>query len=242
VLARGNADVSAERAGEQVHLALLHEGAIFGEMALLNSSPRSATVTAQVDCDLLEFDCAALLHASSTLEHLGQALSGFARERLLRNVVSTSPLFSPLDSKQRTDLLERFVTVEAAPDAQVIAQGDVGQGLYIVLRGDVVVTRAEEPTVAIARLSPGELFGEISLLQNEPTTASVHAGSTGASLLFLGRDYFSRLLTAVPELRAYFERLAEERMMDLRLSLAVVDGLPAVYVEAEDEIEVELDA
>jgi hypothetical protein len=39
-------------------------------------------------------------------------------------------------------------------------------------------------------------------------------------LLFLSRDYFERLLSAVPELRSYFERLSEDRLFDLRLSMA----------------------
>ncbi len=251
VLARGRAEVTAQRAdGSTSQLATLHEGAIFGEMALLTASPRSATVSAQSECDLLEFDCAALVDASSTLQSLGEALSGFARERLLRNVVSTSPLFSPLDGKQQSDLLARFVGVEVPAGGQVIAEGEPGQGLYVVLRGEVVVTRAEEAGVALARLSPGEVFGEISILRGEPTTASVHASEAGASLLFLSRDYFSRLLTAVPELRAYFEQLSDDRMMDLRLSSAAIDGLPAVFAgalheqadeQADDTISVEVE-
>jgi CRP-like cAMP-binding protein len=240
VLARGTAQVLAERDGEQTRLAGLWEGSIFGEMALLSASPRTASVQTQTDCDLLEFDCDALGAASATLGHLSEALGGFARERLLSNVTATSALFRPLDTKQRVDLVRRFVSVEAAPDEPVIREGDPGAGLYVVLRGDVEVTRSERgQTQHLARLGPSEVFGEIALVTHEPASATVSAGNQGASLLFLSRDYFERLIAAVPELRSYFERLSEDRLLDLRLSDGEGDadgeGAP---IDGEIEVEV----
>jgi CRP-like cAMP-binding protein len=218
VLARGSVRVVATRDGQQTRLAELAAGAIFGEMALLADSPRTASVIAQSDCDLLEFDCDALGAASATTSSLAHALGGFARERLLSNVASTSALFRPLDAQQRADLLRRFVSADAASGQRIINAGDPGAGLYVVLRGEVVVSRDEaDGHVELARLGPSEVFGEISLITHEPATATVTATEQGASLLFLSRDYFERLVAAVPELQRYFERLAEERLLDLRL-------------------------
>lgn len=228
VLARGAIEVSTERDGEAVKLAQLSEGTIFGEMVLLSDAPRTASVRALSDCDLLEFDIDRLSAASATLQHLGQALSGFARDRLLTNVTVTSPLFRPLDPRQRVDLVRRFVSVDAVTNQAIIREGEQGQGLYVVLRGHVVVLRNG---TQVAELGPSELFGEISLIRNEPTSASVHAGGAGASLLFLHRNYFERLIDAVPELRGYFENLSTNRLTDLRSRAP----------EAEDvEVEVEL--
>jgi cAMP-dependent protein kinase regulator len=236
VLARGSVEVTTSRDGETKSLAKLHESAIFGEMALLSAGPRAATVTARTDCDLLEFDSAALSNASSTLAHLAAALTTFAQERLLSNVVSTSPIFRPLDPKQREDLMRRFVGESLDPGAVVIREGEAGQGLYVVLRGEVTVSRGQGAHAAeLARLGPGEMFGEIALITREPTTASVRASEHGAAVLFLSRDYFDRLMQAVPELHAYLQRLSEDRLMDLRLH-AVPDEPQVV----DDEIEVEV--
>ena len=229
VLARGTIEVSTEREGEAVKLAQLSDGTIFGEMVLLSDAPRSASVRAVTDCDLLEFDCDRLRAARATLQHLEQALSGFARDRLLTNVTMTSPLFRPLDARQRLDLVRRFISVDAAPNQPIIREGEQGQGLYVVLRGEVVVLRAG---VRVADLGPSELFGEISLIRNEPTSASVSAGTSGAALLFLHRNYFERLIAAVPELRGYFESLSETRLTDLR-SLVPEAGEPNEEVEVE---------
>ncbi|HKP60546.1 MAG TPA: cyclic nucleotide-binding domain-containing protein [Polyangiales bacterium] len=250
VLARGSVDVRAQRSGRETALAKLAEGSIFGEMALLSAAPRTASVLAHDDCDLLEFDCSELSHATSTLQSLGQTLEGFARERLINNVFATSALFKPLDGKQRMDLMRRFVSVDAAPGESLIREGDPGRGLFVVLRGEVVVTRAEGDTSLegvdlsrsdvpvpgeLARLGPSEVFGEIALLNQEPATATVRAARPGTTVLFLSRDYFERLITAVPELRAYFERLSEDRLMDQRISRMALEA----YEEPE-EFDVEL--
>jgi CRP-like cAMP-binding protein len=238
VLARGSVNVRANREGRETQLAQLQEGSIFGEMALLSAAPRTASVLSHDDCDLLEFDCSELTHATSTLRSLGQTLESFARERLITNVFATSALFRPLDGKQRVDLMRRFVSLETNQDDTLIREGDPGQGVYVVLRGEVAVSRTEDGAeVELARLGPSEVFGEISLLTREPATATVRAVKPGTSLLFLSRDYFERLLAAVPELRTYFERLSEDRLMDQRISRSVIDAYePELEV---DEVDVE---
>jgi CRP-like cAMP-binding protein len=238
VLARGKVEVSAERAGQPVKLAELSEGSIFGEMALLSDAPRTASVCALSDCDLLEFDCSALGTATATLQHLSQALDGFARERLLSNVTLTSALFRPLDAKQRVDLVRRFVSVDCAPDQPIIHEGAVGTGLYVVLRGECIVLRGAQ-TEPVARLGPSEMFGEIALLRGTPASATVRAGNAGAGLLFLQRDYFQRLVSALPELRSYFERLSDERLTDLRLLASDDEPLPVRSAEQLDDDDVD---
>jgi CRP-like cAMP-binding protein len=230
VLARGTIEVSTERDGEAVKLAQPSEGTIFGEMVLLSDAPRSASVRAVSDCDLLEFDCEQLNAAKVQLTHLSEALAGFARDRLLTNVTLTSPLFRPLDARERVDLVRRFVNVNKRAGEDVIREGEEGGGLYVVLRGEVAIRRGHQE---VARLGPSELFGEISLLRREPTSATVRALESGVELLFLHRDYFERLMGAFPELRAYFEGLSDARLTDLR-------SLRPEAAAAHEEIEVEL--
>jgi CRP-like cAMP-binding protein len=231
VLARGTIEVTTERDGEPVRLAQLSDGTIFGEMVLLSEAPRTASVRAVTDCDLLEFNCDQLEAAKVRLAHLGQALAGFARERLLTNITQTSPLFRPLDAQQRLDLVRRFVTVEKSAGDAVIREGEEGPGLFVLLSGEVNVTRSGKE---VARLGPSELFGEISLLRRAPTSATVTPREGGVQLLFLHRDYFERLLGAFPELRSYFEGLSDARLTDLR----AISSEPGPG--STDEIEVEL--
>ena len=91
-------------------------------------------------------------------------------------------------------------------------RGGGGQGLFVILLGEVEVVRADTTgrERTLARLGAGEIFGEMSLLGDRATTATVRTVAT-ASILFLGRDYFRRLVDALPALRQYFEELSKHR-------------------------------
>jgi CRP-like cAMP-binding protein len=54
ILVEGKADVTATRDRVQAHVATLAAGDCFGEMSLLTGEPRSATVTAATDCEVVE--------------------------------------------------------------------------------------------------------------------------------------------------------------------------------------------
>jgi cAMP-dependent protein kinase regulator len=236
ILARGSVRVTRRDGQGQLHdLATLREGAIFGEMALLSSSPRSASVVALEACDLLALRRDALLAAAKGADAVRQTLTSFASERLLGSLMATSPVFHALDRDQRAALLRRFATLEIGAGTSIIRQGEPGRGLYVVLLGEVAVRREQpEPSIELARLEPGEMFGETSLLHAEPTNASVIA-TVPSTLLFLERAYFERLVTAVPEVRADLDRLSQERT---RLTLERVSTLSNPPAEPEIEIEV----
>jgi len=221
VLARGSVRVSREgRDGTPVPLALLHDGSIFGEMALVAAAPRSATVVAITDCDLLEFDRHALGAASREIETVARALDKFTRERLLNNLLSTAPLFRPLGAKDRIDLIRRFTAHDVAAGATIIREGEPGQGLFVVMSGEVDISKIDgEQKILLATLRPGDVFGEISLIHDAPTSATVTA-ATNSTVMFLARDYFQRLVQAIPEIRRYVESLSEERLMDTRILMA----------------------
>lgn len=226
VLARGSVAVTKHLAhGGDSRLATLHEGAIFGEMALVSASPRTATVTAETDCDLLEFDRAALVAASESVATLAVALDKFTRERLLNNLLATAPLFRPLDRKQRFDLIRRFKAHDVAPGVTIIEEGAAGRGLFVLLAGQVdVAKRAGDSKILLATLGPGDVFGEISLVNDEPASASVTAAAQ-STVLFLAREVFDRLVEAVPEIGDYVRSLGEERLMDTRLLLDATEDV-----------------
>jgi CRP-like cAMP-binding protein len=237
VLARGSVRVTRrDPQGADHVLATLHDGAIFGEMALVSAQPRSASVTALTDCDLLEFDREALQAASQEVGTIARALDQFMRERLLHNLLATAPLFRSLDRKQRLDLARRFVAMDVAAGTEVIREGAPGKGLYVVLHGEVDVSKRDgDEKVLLATLGPGDVFGEIALLHEDTASASVSAASQG-SLLFLDREIFQRLVAAVPEIRDYVEGLGEERLMDTQILMASSEGSDAIDLTDDDLI------
>lgn len=70
----------------------LHPGALFGEMSLLTGLPRSATMEAVTNCELLEFDRDAFACLLSLREEIPQVLSDLAAERAAKNAESLDKL------------------------------------------------------------------------------------------------------------------------------------------------------
>ncbi len=235
VLARGTVRVQKHLAqGGDTTLAVLHDGAIFGEMALVSASPRTATVIAESDCDLVEFDRDALVAASRSVATVAVALDKFTRERLLNNLLATAPLFRPLDRTQRFDLIRRFKAHDVAPGVVIIEEGALGRGLFVLLAGQVDVSKRDgDSKVLLATLGPGEVFGEISLVNDEPASATVTAAAQ-STVLFLAREIFDRLVEAVPAIGEYVRNLGEERLMDTRLLLEAAES--AVELTDDDLI------
>jgi CRP-like cAMP-binding protein len=204
--------------GRQTELAQLGEHAVFGEMALLSAQPRSASVACVTEVDLLEVGRAALAQLADELGPVAEALHGFTRERLLGNLMATSPLFRPFNRLQQRDLLRRFTSHDVAPGTVVIHEGEAGRGLFVVLAGELDVSRraADGAAVPLGALRTGDVFGEMALVRNAPTTATVVCARQ-ATVLFLAREYVARVVAAVPEIRSYLEALAEDREIDNQL-------------------------
>jgi CRP-like cAMP-binding protein len=204
--------------GRQTDLAELGETAVFGEMALLSAQPRSASVVCSTEVDLLEVGQQALAQLADELGPVAEALHGFTRERLLGNLMATSPLFRPFPRLQQRDLLRRFTSHDVAPGTVVIREGEQGRGLFVVLSGELDVSRrgADGKSVPLGGLRTGDVFGEMAVLRNAATTATVVCVRQ-ATVLFLAREYVARIVAAVPEIKSYLEALAEDREIDNQL-------------------------
>jgi CRP-like cAMP-binding protein len=208
--------------GRQTELAQLGEGAVFGEMALLSAQPRTASVVCVTDTDVLEVGRQSLATLADELGAVAEALHGFTRERLLGNLMATSALFKPFNRMQQRDLLRRFTSHDVATGTVVINEGEQGRGLFVVLSGELDVTRQNVP---VGGLKPGDVFGEMSIVRNAPTAATVVA-TRPSTVLFLAREYVQRIVAGVPEIKSYLEALAEDREIDNQLALGE-DETPA---------------
>ena len=206
--------------GRQTELARLGENAVFGEMALLSAQPRSASVECVTEVDVLEVGRQSLGALADELGAVAEALHGFTRERLLGNLMATSALFKPFNRMQQRDLLRRFTSHDVAPGTVVIQEGEEGRGLFVVLAGELDVTHraSDGQTVTLGALRTGDVFGEMALVRNAPTAATVVA-QRQATVLFLAREYVARMVAGVPEIRKYLEALAEDREIDNQLML-----------------------
>ena len=101
----------------------------------------------------------------------------------------------------------------------VFEQGDLGDRLYIILKGEAEVVRSENGTnVVLARLGPGEYFGEMALLNQKTRGATVRC-VTSMDVLAVRKGEFSSLVANLPDLRRSFEQVMEKRTVQTRIIL-----------------------
>jgi CRP-like cAMP-binding protein len=113
-----------------------------------------------------------------------------------RDALAQVPLFAglaPRYVRRLADLTEEQRFMEGA---HVVREGDVGDTLYVILEGEARVVSHGGRT--LNRLRPGDFFGEISLLDGGPRTASVVA-MTPLTMLALSRSVFLTAIQREPE-------------------------------------------
>jgi CRP/FNR family cyclic AMP-dependent transcriptional regulator len=119
-----------------------------------------------------------------------------ANIELLRRV----PLFSELSEEELTPIAHVAIPRSYPKGVRVFHEGDHSDACYIVRTGDLRVTR-EHPdgrAIALATLGPGDIFGELAMLDGEARSASVESLSE-CELLALPAGDVRRLLAATPE-------------------------------------------
>jgi len=122
------------------------------------------------------------------------------------------PLLRELSRIDRASLVPRFDREERSLGEKIVIQGERGDSLYIILAGIVLVSRTDEADNQheVARLGPGDCFGEMALLAGIPRTANVTA-VTGLSLLRLSRNEFEKLFKSNPSVSAHLSILLARR-------------------------------
>jgi CRP/FNR family transcriptional regulator len=119
-----------------------------------------------------------------------------ANVELLRRV----PLFSELSEDELNGIADVAIPRSYPKGVRVFHEGDTSDACYIVRNGDLRVTR-EHPdgrAIALATLGPGDIFGELAMLDGEARSASVESLSE-CELLALPAGDVRRLLASTPE-------------------------------------------
>eukprot|EP01048_Picozoa_sp_COSAG05_P007900 COSAG05_NODE_576_length_8580_cov_190.797194_5_plen_1695_part_00 len=122
-------------------------------------------------------------------------------------------IFSKLSDEIRDKVAQAFSTCTFQAGEKIFLEGDEGDAMYLILRGDVEVVKeasngSDEKVVAV--LGPGHCFGEMSLLSAEVRSASMRC--RGASVCcVLTLDMFQQLVESYPALRESMVAVASER-------------------------------
>ena len=105
------------------------------------------------------------------------------------------PLFADLSEEDLEQLHQMAETVSVPAEQLVLREGDPGDSLYVVLDGELEVTKRQGgQDVLLALYEPGQFFGEMALLEQAPRSASVRT-LRESTLLVISQAAFQTLLS-----------------------------------------------
>jgi NADH:ubiquinone reductase (H+-translocating) len=173
---------------------------------------------------------AGLGHRSAVAEILGVKLSGILAWFMWRSIYLMKlpgldrkvrvavgwflDLLLPADIVQlRTDRAAGIARQHYESDETIFREGDKGDRLYIIVNGTVQIVsdRPNQPDTLIAAFGPGDCFGEMALISDNPRNATARTAGP-VDVLTVDRDAFHALFSHLPPLRNLFQGLIAQRM------------------------------
>lgn len=142
------------------------------------------------------------------------------------------PLFAECTTTELLRIEKKMQRVSFNVGAAIFSRGEVGDALYVIRDGEVEVMapgmEEGDADAAVARLLPGDLFGEMALVMGQPRTATVRA-ATEVKCLRLPREYFEELMRddSVLALKVYKQLtiILSHRLMDTTERLAIANRI-----------------
>lgn len=224
VVAEGRLESVSSRAGAEPSSVELAEGEVAGVFGLYAGRTRRATLRAKGPATVFEVTDRTLTRLVREHPAAKKALARFYRKRLLESFLATAPAFRDLPRDARLAIAGRFRQRIFETRETIVSPGEVVNGLWLVLKGEVVVTTREGGrSVEHGRAGRGQVLGCLSALVGVPTLAVAECASQTA-VVALSHRAFAELMTTHPGLKALHRHLSADDAM-LAGTLFVVDAL-----------------
>jgi CRP-like cAMP-binding protein len=187
----------------------------FGELALLFSEPRSATVKCESECRFYVLGRVALHSIMQKFPRVITNVYTTAQEatNLKVHFIKKISLFKSMCTNEEflANMQLALESHSAAPGEFILRQGDVSDGrMFAIAHGHAEIRKvknAGEPPQRVATISTGAIFGEVALLLDTPRVASVVAIGH-CHIYTLSRDAFETLAVVYP---SWWRELTSER-------------------------------
>jgi CRP-like cAMP-binding protein len=194
-------------------------GEIFGEMAAISDSPRSATAVAKTACRVIPLDDKGFAAALQKKPEFALMMLGTMIMRLRAMIARLSGIPSTAEVKESRvfdkDLMNQMIqgigeqaVVRYEKGKIIMVAGQAGALMYVVTEGRVGISIRG---AVVDRVGPGGIFGEMALIDQSPRAANAVA-DTDCALLAINRNVFVNLVKSEPSfgialLSAMAERL-----------------------------------
>ena len=181
-------------------------GEIFGEMAAISDSPRSATAVAKSECRVISLDDKGFATALSKKPEFALMMLGTMIMRLRGMIAKLSGVPSGTQTKEQSRVFDKNLLatmVKGLGDQAVVrfdrgkiimVAGQAGNLMYVVIEGSVAISIRG---AVVERVTQGGIFGEMALIDQSPRAANAIA-ETDCALLAINRQVFLNLVKSEP--------------------------------------------
>jgi ABC-type bacteriocin/lantibiotic exporter with double-glycine peptidase domain/CRP-like cAMP-binding protein len=232
VIASGRARVlTTGNDRREVSLNVLSPGDAFGELALVQHTPRSASVRASTPLRVFRLDRSVFLALLRVHPALGEALGIDARVLRQRDFLRQHPAFAGLPRERLAEFVAGLAEVPLADGELAPRAGREPARMYLVMSGRLAAVHPDGQQ--LYRLHAGDVFSEPGLESDGGRPAFRALGE--ARLLYLDCEWLQRLVADYPEVGARLDEraaLAERRRRD-GSAIPPADG-PAVAASEEE--------
>jgi CRP-like cAMP-binding protein len=177
---------------------------------------------------------------------LGGVMDPIARDQA-KGFLHQVPIFGGLPETALQRLLELMRLRVCAPGQVICAEGDPAREMFIVHTGGVEVRkRAHDGEACLARLRAGDEFGEMSLIDIQPRSASVVACEPTELYVLSNMDLLTLYEEDLPSYAFFLQNMCREMCRRLRLANGVIiDAVTSAqramkltdHIEAQKDLE-----
>ena len=188
-------------------IGTIRAGQIFGEMAAMTESPRSATAAAQTPCRVISLDDKGFNSRAAEEARVRADDARHADPARLRGMMAKlSGVPNAGDAKDSPRVFDKALLASLAKglgdQAQqrynkgqvIMVAGQTGALMYVVLEGKVAISIRG---AVVQYVGPGAVFGEMALIDQSPRAANA-AAETDTVLLGINRQVFLNLIKSDP--------------------------------------------
>lgn len=131
-------------------------------------------------------------------------------------ILSRTTIFTGIGLHEQRMLAEKCVIVNYKSEELVIEQGEVGDKLYIIIRGTVLVSIKTQSMgwKRINTLGVGDVFGEIAILRNIPRTARISTITACQFLTINAKDFLQVYQYFPPKARDNIQLIVTKRLQE----------------------------
>lgn len=177
--------------GVEKTLGTLSTGDSFGETALIEKGPRTASIITLSQTAVFEISREGFEKFLASNAENREKITGKIR---LGKMLLASSVFSFMSQKQISYLIKNLKPEKIKAGTVVFKQGDEGNKFYLIQEGNIHLERFDNSLKTLdIILKPGNFFGEMALVKNIPRTATAEAVSD--SILFtLDKESFCNVI------------------------------------------------